>query len=346
MATQHKLGFPNTQGSSTKIGPQRIIPALFARKKISPYYTTELGRAYLGDSRDLLKVLPARSVSLVVTSPPFALRKKKNYGNPDPEDYVEWFSPFASEVLRVLKDDGSFVIEIGGAWNEGHPTRSLYQYELLIFLVKELGFHLAQEFFWYNPAKMPGPAQWVNVERIRCTDAVNNIWWLSKTERPKANNRNVLSNYKQGMKDLLRRGSYNEGARPSGHNVSDKWNKDLGGAIPKNLLEISNTVSTEKYQKFCRDNNIKPHPARFPWDLPKFFVEFLTDEGSDLVLDIFAGSNVTGAVCEELRRPWISFEQRHDFIESSKCRFDLAVNFEIARNNMLQENNEETQEEV
>ena len=152
-----------------------MIPALFGRRKLKPYYTTANGKAYLGDARDLLKVLPAKSVSLVITSPPYALKRKKNYGNPDAENYVDWFRPFAEQVMRVLKDDGSFVIEIGGAWNEGHPTRSIYHYELLLDLVRNVKFNLAQEFFWFNPAKMPGPAQWVNIERVRCTDAVNNI---------------------------------------------------------------------------------------------------------------------------------------------------------------------------
>jgi DNA modification methylase len=129
----------------------------------------------------------------------------------------------------------------------------------------------------------------------------------------------------------LRRGKYNEGKRPSGHVVSDKWSLDLGGAIPKNFLEMSNTTSTDIYQIFCRDNDIPPHPARFPWDLPKFFVQFLTDSKDDIVLDIFAGSNVTGAVCEELGRSWLAFEQRRDFLEGSKCRFDLTVDLDLAR---------------
>ena len=211
----------------------------------------------------------------------------------------------------------------------GHPTRSLYHYELLIDLVRNVKFHLAQEFFWFNPAKMPGPAQWVTVERIRCTDAVNTIWWLSKTERPKANNRRVLQPYSESMKRLLKKG-YNKGRRPSGHVVSDRWQKDHGGAIPKNLLAMSNTASNDVYQHACRKASIPLHPARFPWNLPKFFIEFLTDSPTDLVVDIFAGSNVTGAVAEEAGRPWFAFEQRRDYLEASRFRFGLPVNPELA----------------
>jgi DNA modification methylase len=301
----------------------------FAEKEFFPHYSTLWGDAYVGDSRELLTALPDESVGLILTSPPFALRRKKNYGNVDAERYVEWFRPFAEEALRVLKDDGSFVIEIGGAWMLGHPTRSLYHYELLIDLVKNVNFHLAQEFFWFNPAKMPGPAQWVTIERIRCTDAVNTIWWLSKTERPKANNRRVLQPYSDSMKRLLKKG-YNKGRRPSGYIVSDKWQKDHGGAIPKNLLAMSNTASNDVYQRSCREAGISLHPARFPWNLPKFFIEFLTDSPDDLVVDIFAGSNVTGAVAEEAGRPWLAFEMRTDYLEGSKFRFGLPVNPETA----------------
>jgi site-specific DNA-methyltransferase (cytosine-N4-specific) len=301
----------------------------FADKGFLPYYSTELGDAYLGDSAVLLEALPDSSASLVLTSPPFALRRKKSYGNVDAEQYVDWFRPFAKQVLRVLKDDGSFVLEIGGAWMPGHPTRSIYHYELLIDLVRNVGFHLAQEFFWFNPAKMPGPAQWVTVERMRCTDAVNTIWWLSKKERPKASNRRVLQAYSNSMKRLLKKG-YNKGPRPSGYVVSDKWQRDHGGAIPKNLLAISNTASNDVYQRACRRAGIPLHPARFPRNLPRFFIEFLTDSPDDLVLDIFAGSNVTGAVAEEVGRPWLGFELQQDFLEASKFRFALPVDPAVA----------------
>jgi site-specific DNA-methyltransferase (cytosine-N4-specific) len=306
------------------------VKELLAVHKLYPHYSTDYGDAYVGDSNNLLQSIPDSSISLVMTSPPFALRRKKSYGNPEAEDYIEWFRPFAKNVLRVLKPDGSFVIEIGGAWMPGTPTRSIYQYELLIDLVKKLNFHLAQEFFWFNPAKMPGPAQWVNIERIRCTDAVNTIWWLSKSARPKANNKRVLQPYGDSMKELLEKG-YNSGPRPSGHIVSEKWQVDHGGAIPKNLLTISNTNSQDFYQKSCREVGIPLHPARFPRELPEFFVNLLTDGNDDLVLDIFAGSNVTGAVAEGLRRQWLAIEENVAFLEASKFRFNQDVSIKIAK---------------
>src|ERR1043166_6817051 len=182
----------------------------------TPYYTTPLGKAFLGDSLSLLPTLPDASLNLILTSPPYALHFKKAYGNEDQHRYVKWFLPFARQYHRLLKDDGSLVIDIGGAWQPGQPTRSLYHFELLIALCRQAGFHLAQEFYWYNPAKLPSPAEWVNVRKLRVKDAVNCLWWLSKTPWPKANNQKVLQEYSPDMHRLLKRG-YRLKQRPSGH---------------------------------------------------------------------------------------------------------------------------------
>lgn len=154
------------------------------------YHKTRQGKIYHGDSlRVFAESVRSGSVDLIVTSPPFGLVRKKDYGNVDAEHYVEWFQPFGEQFKRALKPGGSLVIDIGGAWIPGQPTRSLYHYELLIMLCKQHGFHLAQEFYWWNPAKLPTPAEWVTVRRIRVKDAVNCIWWLSPTPWPKASNR-------------------------------------------------------------------------------------------------------------------------------------------------------------
>ncbi len=289
-------------------------------RRWKPIYRTRYGRAYLGNSLELLRDAPPCSVSLVLTSPPFALRRKKSYGNVGPDEYVEWFTPFAREIHRVLRDDGSFVIDLGGSWEKGIPTRSLYHFSLLLHLCeKERLFKLAQEFYWYNPAKMPAPAEWVTVRRIRVKDAVNTIWWLSKTDRPKANNRWVLTEYKKDMRHLLKHG-YNAGLRPSEHVVSQHWNRDNGGAIPPNIIIAANTRSCDPYLEACRREGLKMNPARFVDKVPSFFIRFLTEEG-DVVLDPFAGSNVVGAVAEGLKRRWVSSEIDEDYVRGSKARF-------------------------
>jgi site-specific DNA-methyltransferase (cytosine-N4-specific) len=265
-----------------------------------------------------MRALPDGSVNLVITSPPFALVSKKPYGNRDQDDYVEWLSMYAREILRLLPEDGSFVIDIGGAWNKGTPTRSLYQYKLLLALCEDVGFHLSQDFYWYNPAAIPGPAEWVNVRRMRVKSAVNFVWWLSKTPWPKADNRNVLKPYSADMERLVRRG-VRETVRPSGHTISNTW-KDHGGAIPSNFLETGNNDANSSYLQACRSAGLPVHPARFPSHLPEFFIRLCTDE-NDLVLDPFAGSNITGEVAERLERRWLACEVREEYLEGSKLRF-------------------------
>jgi site-specific DNA-methyltransferase (cytosine-N4-specific) len=292
--------------------------------KLKPYYKTKLGEAYLGDTIKLIKKIPNNSLDLIITSPPFALTSQKEYGNKVEQEYIEWFLQFVKEFKRVLKEKGSFVVDFGGAYLPGHPIRSIYQYELLIRMIKELKFFLAQEFFHYNPARLPAPAEWVNVRRIRVKDSVNLVWWLSKSEYPKADNKKVLRPYTKAMIDLLKKG-YKAKLRPSGHNITHKFSKDNLGAIPPNILELGNNESNSHYMLRCKEDNIKPHPARFPWRFADFFVKFLTDEG-DYILDPFAGSNTTGWVAESLNRRWIAFEIEEIYLRASKFRFEEEPN--------------------
>lgn len=282
-----------------------------------PAYATRWGRAYEGDSLEVMRALPANSISLVFTSPPFALRRKKAYGNVDANEYVDWFWPFAEEIHRVLRPDGSFVMELGGAWNRGSGTRSLFPYRLMLQLGTK--FFLAQEFYWFNPSRLPTPAEWVTIRRTRVKDAVNYLWWFSKTPDPQADNRRVLKPYSRSMRRLLRDG-YEPAMRPSQHEIGPHFQRDNGGAIPPNLITIPNTCSNDSYLKKCKQAGVPAHPARFPRGLPEFFIRFLTDTGQ-LVLDPFAGSNVTGQVAESLRRRWIGIEINADYVEGSRFRF-------------------------
>lgn len=275
---------------------------------------------YEGDSGVFLTALPAESLDLVVTSPPYALHFKKEYGNVDKDGYVEWLRPFGQEIYRALKPRGSFVLNIGGSYNAGTPTRSLYHFKVLLMLCEEVGFHLAQECFWYNPAKLPSPAEWVNVRRMRIKDSVEYVFWLAKEPLPKADNRRVLTEYSPDMRRLLVRG-YRAKVRPSGHKITNKFT-DKGGAIPSNVIERGNNESNSDYIRLCGERGLKPHPARFPAALPEFFIKFLT-EPDDLVLDPFAGSNMTGSVAERLRRRWLAFELESKYIETSRLRFPL-----------------------
>jgi site-specific DNA-methyltransferase (cytosine-N4-specific) len=285
-------------------------------------YRTEKGSAVVGDSLSLMKSLPAESVNLVFTSPPFALLREKEYGNKSQEEYIGWILNFTKEIQRIVKPDGSLVMDLGGAYQKGIPVRSLYNYRLLIRMCDEQGWKLAEEFFWHNPSKLPSPTEWVNKRKIRAKDTVNTVWWLSKSDYPKADVRNVLSEYSDKMKKLLQNSSeyYKPSKRPSGHNISEAFAKDNGGAIPSNLLQIANSDSGSQYLRLCKSLGIPGHPARFPSKLPEFFIKFLTGE-DDLVLDVFAGSNTTGWTAQRLGRRWLAFELSHEYLAASAFRF-------------------------
>ncbi|HAO19486.1 MAG TPA: site-specific DNA-methyltransferase [Desulfobacteraceae bacterium] len=309
-----------------------------------PYISTNFGKAYIGDSLQLLPKLPDKSIDLICTSPPFPLLRKKAYGNVHADEYIAWFMQFTREFERILKPKGSLVIDLGGTWEKGCPVRSLYHYQLLLELCKPkekngCGFYLAQELYWYNPAKLPTPAEWVTVRRERVKDAVNTIWWLSSDPHPKADNRRVLKPYSEAQKKLMKNG-YKSKVRPSEHTISNKFGKNNEGAIPPNMIynaeeeniigenvlipvnviSASNTSSNDKYLRLCREHDIEPHPARFPQAIPEFAIGLCTEKG-DTVLDPFAGSNMTGYVAEKMERHWIAFEERADYLDGAKFRF-------------------------
>lgn len=187
------------------------------------FFSTKNGRLYLGDSLCLLKTKQFRNikgkVNLIITSPPFPLINKKQYGNEVGEEYKKWFSQLAPIFNDLLADDGSVVIEIGNAWEPGRPIQSTLHLECLLALAdeKNTGLRLIQEFICYNPTKLPSPAQWVTVNRLRTVDSYTHIWWIGKNDYPKADNSKVLRPYSKSMRKLLETQNYNAGIRPFVH---------------------------------------------------------------------------------------------------------------------------------
>jgi site-specific DNA-methyltransferase (cytosine-N4-specific) len=156
----------------------------FELRSSAKVYETSHGLQVSADSREILRLLPSESVDLVITSPPFALLRQKSYGNEEQAGYVAWLGEFGKAAHRVLKETGSFVLDLGGAYERGKPVRSLYNFRVLIDFCDRLRYNLAEEFFWYNPAKLPSPIEWVNKRKIRVKDAVNTVWWFSKGDYP------------------------------------------------------------------------------------------------------------------------------------------------------------------
>lgn len=311
--------------------------------ELAAAYKTKLGIAYWGDSLAAIRSKAfakyRHEVQLAFTSPPFPLNTKKRYGNLRGEAYIDWLAEYAVALRGMVRRNGSIVVEIGNAWEPKRPVMSTLVLRALLRFLEAGGLNLCQEFIWYNPARLPSPVQWVNVERIRVKDAFTRIWWMSPSDRPKADNRRVLREYSDSMKKLITSGKYNSGKRPSQHNIGRaSFKTDNRGAIPPNVLDAdetpslstllkgTNTRSHDQYQLFCRDNDIPLHPARMPPDLVEFFIRFLTDKG-DIVFDPFAGSNTTGAVAERLGRRWLACEANALYVQSSAVRFEHAKMF-------------------
>lgn len=308
--------------------------------RISARYTTDYGRYYVSKCEDFLsnnKQLYGK-VQLILTSPPFPLNNKKRYGNYSGDEYRTWFSSLAPLFAKLLTPDGSIVIEMGNAWEQGRPIQSLLTINsLLDFLTTEgCNLRLCQEFICHNPARLPSPAQWVTVNRIRAIDSFTRIWWMATTDYPKADNTRILRPYSKSMRALLNSKKYNSGKRPSEHVISETgFLKEHEGSISPNVLEldysnsrlpfsmlkIANTNSNDYFTRTCKERGIIPHPARMPLELASFFIEFLTDE-DDLILDPFAGSNTTGFCAEKLGRKWIGIEVNEEYCIQSKIRFE------------------------
>ena len=312
----------------------------------SIYHKTTLGKYLIGDFKKVYNKKTIQSikgkVQLIFTSPPFPLNQKKKYGNLNGEEYKEWFTSLAEMFSELLTDNGSIVIELGNAWEPGRPVQSLLPVESILGFLNnpKAELRLCQNFVCYNPARLPSPAQWVTVNRIRVNDSYTNIWWMAKTDYPKSDNTKILRPYSKSMKKLLKDKKYNAGLRPSEHNISEtSFFNNNGGSImpnvievgsfdevkerrlPHNILRIANTRSGDFFTRECKKRGIQLHPARMPIELASFFIEFLTEPG-DLVLDPFAGSNTTGYCAERLGRKWVSVEKNKEYGVQSRVRFE------------------------
>jgi hypothetical protein len=294
-------------------------------RAIHSEYRTRSGGMFLCKAEDFLASSRAEryrgKIQLIFTSPPFPLNTKKAYGNLRGDQYTNWLAKFAALFKGMLAPHGSIVLEMGNAWEAGRPVMSTLALEGLLKFLKQGDLKLAQQFICYNPARLPSPAQWVNVERIRLKDSYTHLWWMAATERPYANNKNVLKPYSPSMLKLLSTKKYNSGKRPSQHSIGrTSFLTNNNGAIPSNVLTFPNTGNGDPYQLYCREQNLELHPARMHIGLPEFFIKFLTKPG-DLVLDPFAGSNTTGAAAERLGRRWVAIEARSDYVQGSLGRF-------------------------
>ncbi len=245
----------------------------------------------LGDSKEILKDLPDNSVDLIFTSPPYADQRKNTYGGIHPDKYVEWFLPISKELLRVLKPEGTFVLNIKEKVVNGE--RSTYVMELIIAMRKQ-GWLWTEEFIWHKKNSFPG--KWPN----RFRDSWERLLQFNKQKKFNMYQEEVMVPMGDWAKNRLKNLSETDKKRDNskvgsgfGKNVSNWINRKM--AYPTNVLHLA----TE-----CNNKN---HSAAFPESLPEWFIKLFTKKG-DTVLDPFMGSGTTNFVAQRMNRNSIGIE--------------------------------------
>lgn len=283
-------------------------------------FVSDTGAILCGDAEDALGYVDDGSVQLLLTSPPYPILREKAYGGMGEEQWLSWFLRLAERWPDKLAPNGSVVLNLGDAWVKGAPLISTYQETLLQRLASDVGLRLAERHFWLNPSKLPAPAQWVTIERVRVKPAIEQIYVLSRDGRHYSDNRSILQDYSDAMRKRLADGGETGANRPSGHALKEgAFGKDNGGAIANNLIVAPNTVSNSDWQKRIKAAGLPPHPARYPEALPERFIRYLTRPG-DVVLDPFLGSGTTAVVAERLDRRWIGFERMKEYAQAAAIR--------------------------
>lgn len=289
-------------------------------------YETDLGIVQWAEAQTAARSVERGSIDLIFTSPPYPLLRKKAYGNLNSVQHVDWLLGLAADWKELLDDTGSLCLNLGDAWRQGLPSLDLYRERLLLGLCDNLGYHLAQTFYWENPCKMPNTT-WVTIRRCRVNPSIEPIYWLSKTPWPKADNRRVLRPYSERMVKILSEGGEKRAKRPSGHGDSPTmFATDHGGSIPHNLLVAHNAESSGHYFQYCRRHGLPVHPARFPRQLPEFAIKLTTEPG-DLVADFFGGSLKTAEAAQALGRRFLVSDKSLSYLQGGAANLNRAPGF-------------------
>jgi site-specific DNA-methyltransferase (adenine-specific) len=285
-----------------------------------------LNKIYLGDCRALLldtKLFPDKSVNLIVTSPPYADKRKDTYGGVHPKKYVEWFLPIAKELKRILTDDGSFILNI-----KEHPKngeRGIYVLELVLELRKQ-GWYWIEEYCWYKKNSFPG--KWPN----RFRDSWERCLHFTKKKKFKMYQDHVMvpigewadKRFKSmNENDFIRQISKNNAHL--GRNVSNWLEKKK--VFPHNVLVfeeehrlyLSNVVET------AVNISKQSHSAIFPIELPSWFIRLFTVE-NDVVLDPFMGSGTTAAASLLHNRYYLGVEMMENYVKEADLNLDEIKN--------------------
>jgi len=282
-----------------------------------------------GKCEEVLKDFPNECVDLVITSPPYA--DQRFYGTDEflihPDNYVKWFLPKAIEIKRVLKDTGSFILNINDKVLNGR--QHLFVFELVIKLSIEIGFNFVRDYIWFNPSTPPNIFSSGKYGRTKKSHEY--CFWFSKGNKWTFNLDPIRKPYSKDMQKFLEgrgKGNRSQNTRPSTHtfNCEKVWTNN-GGSDPGSVIEIGNTSSNDSFTKMCRKKGIA-HPARFPEKLIKFFILSGSNEG-DLVLDPFSGSGTTAVSAHKNRRKWIGIDANEDYcnLAYERMRLEFPLDF-------------------
>lgn len=283
------------------------------------------GHFWIGDCEKVLQRFPNDSIDFVLTSPPYA--DKRDYGTEgssvNADDYVAWFLPKARQIYRVLKQNGSFVLNISD--KVVGDFQHLYVFELVLTLCKKIGFHLVRDYIWYNPATPPNVYSRGGYGRTKKSHEY--CFWFSKTNEWTFNLDPIRKPYGKDMQRYLNgkgKGDRAQNTRPSTHNFNCEkvWN-DNGGSDPGSVIECGNTSSNDSFMKLCKERGIS-HPSRFPEKLVEFFVLSGTNAG-DIVLDPFSGSGTVAVVAAANRRRWVGIDMNENFCELATERMKIEL---------------------
>ncbi|MGH8156609.1 MAG: DNA methyltransferase [Rhodanobacter sp.] len=283
-------------------------------------FSTDLGVAIWGDNMDVITRLD-EPVHLVLTSPPFALRKPRSYGNPPLAQYVDFIVRSIEPLVCTLAHGGSIVLNCSNdLFEPGSPARSTYIERLIIALEDNYGLHLMDRLQWVNPSKAPGPIQWASKERIHLNVGFEPLLWLCNAPRACfADNRRVLEPHtEQHLKLIAAGGTVAEVNHSDGayRRKAGAFARPTEGRIPRNVLVRGHRCADAiRYRHDARELGLPAHGAVMPTSVADFLIRYLTDVGQ-LVVDPFGGKGTTGLAAERTGRRWLICDRVMDYLRA------------------------------
>lgn len=296
--------------------------------KVLLAYATDLGMALWGNCKNVFSGdMSENLISLVLTSPPYPLKRPRAYGNAPASEYVDWLCSAIEPLLRNLQRGGSICLNLGNdIFISGTPARSTYLERLVIAFEDRFGLYKMDMIPWVNPCKPPGPMQWASKTRQQLNAGWEPIYWF--TNDPKlcqSNNKRVLEPHSEAHSKFVQDGGMKQRRVNSDgayYLKEGAYSKVTEGKIPRNVISLThNCADQRQYKIAARSAGLQAHGAAFPVVLAEKLITFLT-KMDDLVVDPFAGSNTTGKAAEKLGRRWIASDIVYDYVVGSALRFD------------------------